>query len=74
MTLISLFAAAWNRYQQYRNELRNLDELRSLTPAQLRDIGVRLEGSQVVSIHDELDAEFKPRKEVIVIPPLEDSR
>jgi len=71
MTLISLFAAAWNRYTRYRAEVRNLSELRTLTPAQLRDIGVRIEGNQILSIHDEVNAEYAPRKEVIVIPPPE---
>ncbi|MCV6590513.1 MAG: DUF1127 domain-containing protein [Marinobacterium sp.] len=74
MTLISLFAAAWNRYRAYRNNVRNLRELRTLTPAQLRDIGVRIEGERILSIHDELNAEYQPRKEAIIIPPPEDNR
>lgn len=71
MMLISLFAAAWNRYTRYRAEARNFSELRTLSPAQLRDIGVRIEGNQVLSVHDELNAGDTPRKEVIVIPPPE---
>lgn len=63
MTLLSLFAAAINRYNERRRQAHGLAELRALSPAQLRDIGVRLEGNQVLSIHDAADAEAVARSD-----------
>jgi|GEM_PF-3308575 len=64
MTLLSLFAAAINRYNERRRQAHALEELRALSPAQLRDIGVRLEGNQVLSIHDVTDAETTVRSAI----------
>jgi len=73
MTLISLIAAIWNRLEERRRNVRAFRELSALSPAQLRDIGVRLEAGRIVSLRDEEAAEIE-ESNVVIIPPLEDSR
>lgn len=73
MTLLSLFAAAINRYNERRRRAQALDELRALSPAQLRDIGVRLDGNRVLSIHDTAEADINTRPDSVPAA-MEDSR
>ncbi|MBY4678216.1 hypothetical protein [Marinobacterium arenosum] len=53
MTLISLLAAAYNRFIEHRRQKRAYAELRALRPETLRDIGLRLENGNIYNLHEE---------------------